>query len=185
GGATLMPSTLALIRTIFTEDRQRRTAIAVWSATFSAGMALGPVLGGWLLEHFWWGSVFLINVPVMAMLLVAGRLLLPETRDPSPGRFDPLSAVLSLATMLPVVYGIKQFAVHGPTVEALAGVAVGVAFGMLFVHRQRKLPDPMLDLELFREKKFSISIVTNLCSVFTMVGRMFLTPQYLQLVVGL
>src|SRR5699024_2753737 len=93
GGATLMPSTLALIRTIFTEDRQRRTAIAVWSATFSAGMALGPVLGGWLLEHFWWGSVFLINVPVMAMLLVVGRLLFPATRDPHPGGIHSLSSV--------------------------------------------------------------------------------------------
>lgn len=185
GGATLMPSTLALIRTIFTDDAQRRTAIAIWSATFSAGMALGPVLGGWLLEHFWWGSVFLINVPVMGLLLVAGRLLLPETRDPNPGRFDPLSAVLSLATMLPVVYGIKQFAVHGPTVNALAGLVIGVVFGVLFVHRQRHLSDPMLDLALFREKKFSISIVTNLCSVFSLVGLLFLTPQYLQLVLGL
>jgi len=180
-----MLSTLALIRTIFTADSQRRTAIAIWSATFSAGMALGPVLGGWLLEHFWWGSVFLINVPVMAVLLVAGRLLLPETRDPAPGRFDPLSALLSLATMLPVVYGIKQFAVHGPTAKALAGVVLGVAFGALFVRRQQKLPDPMLDLALFREKKFSISIVTNLFSVFSLVGLLFLMPQYLQLVLGL
>src|SRR5699024_10933338 len=120
-----------------------------------------------------------------AVLLVAGRLLLPETRDPAPGRFAPLSALLSLATMLPVVYGIKQFAVHGPTAKALAGVVRGVAFGALFVRRQQQLPDPMLDLALFREKKFSISIVTNLFSVFSLVGLLFLMPQYLQLVLGL
>lgn len=185
GGATLMPSTLALLRTIFPDDRQRRTAIAVWSATFSAGMALGPVLGGWLLEHFWWGSVFLINVPVMAVLLVAGRLLLPEARDPAPGRFDLLSAVLSLTTMLPVVYGIKQLAVHGPSADAVIGIVVGVVIGTLFVRRQQHLTDPMLDLQLFKEKRFSVSIATNILSVLALAGLLFLIPQYLQLVLGL
>ncbi|MBK1783219.1 MFS transporter [Prauserella cavernicola] len=185
GGATLMPSTLSLIRSIFTDPTQRRIAIAVWGSGFSGGMALGPVLGGWLLEHFWWGSVFLINVPVMLVLLVAGPFLLPEARDPSPGRFDPLSALLSLAAILPVVYGIKRFAEYG--VEPLAGLSVlaGVLLGVVFVRRQRALTDPMLDLALFRNRAFSASVLTNMLGVFALVGLLFLMPQYLQLVLGL
>ncbi|MEC3975668.1 MFS transporter [Amycolatopsis sp. H20-H5] len=184
GGATLMPSTLSLIRSIFADARQRRFAIAVWSAGFSGGMAVGPVLGGYLLEHFWWGSVFLINVPVMALLLVAGPFLLPEARDPNPGRFDPASAVLSLAAMLPVVYGIKLVAEHGFTFTAVVAILAGLALGALFVRRQRKLDDPMLDLKLFADRTFSVSVVTNLLGVFALVGLLFLIPQYLQLVLG-
>ncbi|WP_020669330.1 MFS transporter [Amycolatopsis nigrescens] len=185
GGATLMPSTLSLIRSIFTDGNRRRIAIAVWSAGFSGGMALGPVIGGWLLEHFWWGSVFLINVPVMVLLLVAGPILLPEARDPRPGRFDLFSAVLSLAAMLPVVYGIKLTAEHGLSLTAVVSVLAGLAVGVLFVRRQRALPEPMLDLDLFRNRAFSVSVATNLLGVFAMVGLLFLVPQYLQLVLGL
>ncbi len=185
GGATLMPSTLSLIRSIFTDPAQRRLAIAVWGSGFSGGMALGPVLGGWLLEHFWWGSVFLINVPVMLVLLTAGPFLLPEAKDPKPGRFDALSAVLSLAAMLPVVYGIKRFAEHGlDPIAALAAVA-GLGVGVVFVRRQRALADPMLDLSLFRHRAFSASVLTNMLGVFSLVGLLFLVPQYLQLVLGL
>jgi DHA2 family multidrug resistance protein-like MFS transporter len=185
GGATLMPSTLSLIRTIFLDDRQRRFAIAVWSAGFSGGMALGPVLGGWLLEHFWWGSVFLINVPVMVVLLVAGPFMLPEARDGHPGKFDVLSAVLSLASVLPVVYGIKLIAEHGVTVLAAVSLLAGLGLGVVFVRRQRALENPMLDLELFRNRAFSVSVATNLLGVFALVGMLFLIPQYLQLVLGL
>lgn len=185
GGATLMPSTLSLIRSIFVDPKQRRTAIAVWSAGFSGGMALGPVLGGWLLEHFWWGSVFLINVPVMVILLVVGPFLLPEARDPKPGRFDPLSALLSLAAMLPVVYGIKLVAEHGFTWKAAVSVVIGLALGVVFVRRQNSLDEPMLDLKLFSNRAFSGSVVTNMLGVFAMVGLLFLVPQYLQLVLGL
>ncbi|SFA76647.1 MFS transporter, DHA2 family, multidrug resistance protein [Amycolatopsis marina] len=185
GGATLMPSTLSLIRAMFVEPPQRRIAIAIWSAGFSGGMALGPVVGGWLLEHFWWGSVFLINVPVMVLLLVLGPLLLPEARDPKPGRFDPLSALLSMATALPVVYGIKTVAEDGLSATALAGIFVGVGSGVLFLRRQRRLADPMIDLTLFANRRFSVSLVTNVLGVFAMVGLLFLVPQYLQLVLGL
>ncbi|WP_245975869.1 MFS transporter [Amycolatopsis palatopharyngis] len=185
GGATLMPSTLSLIRSIFLDAQQRRIAIAVWSAGFSGGMALGPVVGGWLLEHFWWGSVFLINVPVMVLLLILGPLLLPEARDPKPGRFDPFSALLSMATALPVVYGIKSAAEEGLSITALAAIAVGVGAGALFLRRQRRLPDPMIDLTLFANRRFSVSLVTNVLGVFAMVGLLFLVPQYLQLVLGL
>ncbi|OZM71419.1 MFS transporter [Amycolatopsis antarctica] len=185
GGATLMPSTLSLLRNIFLDARERRLAIAVWSAGFSGGMALGPVVGGWLLEHFWWGSVFLINVPVMVLLLVAGPFLLPEARDPAPGRFDPLSAVLSLGTMLPIVYGIKDFAEHGLTAIGVGGVLLGLVLGTLFVRRQRSLTDPMIDLGLFGNRAFTVSVVTNVLGVFALVALFFLVPQYLQLVLGM
>jgi DHA2 family multidrug resistance protein-like MFS transporter len=185
GGATLMPSTLSLIRSIFTDDRRRRTAVAVWSAAFSGGMAVGPVIGGWLLEHFWWGSVFLINVPVMVVLLVAGPLLLPEHRDPNPGRFDLLSALLSLGAMLPAVYGVKIAATSGFTWSAALAIVVGLGLGVLFVRRQRRLERPMLDLALFSNRMFTASVVTNLLGVFALVGLLFLVPQYLQLVLGL
>ncbi|WP_428829428.1 MFS transporter [Prauserella rugosa] len=185
GGATLMPSTLSLIRTMFLEPGQRRLAIAVWGSGFSGGMALGPVVGGVLLEHFWWGSVFLINVPVLAVLLAAGPFLLPEARDPAPGRFDAWSAVLSLAAVLPVVYAVKDVAKHGVGIAAVGAFAGGAAFGVLFVRRQRSLADPMIDLELFRRRAFSVSIGTNMLGVFAMTGLMLLLPQYLQLVVGM
>ncbi|QWF80780.1 MFS transporter [Amycolatopsis sp. CA-230715] len=185
GGATLMPSTLSLIRTVFTDAKERKLAIAVWSAGFSGGMALGPVLGGWLLEHFWWGSVFLINVPVMVLLLAVGPFLLPEARDPNPGRFDVLSAALSFATVLPIVYGIKMAAEHGFGLVESVSVAAGLVFGVVFVRRQRALKDPMLDLELFKNRAFSVSVATNTLAVFAVVGLLFLVPQYLQLVLGL
>ncbi|GAB3500712.1 MFS transporter [Amycolatopsis cihanbeyliensis] len=185
GGATLMPSTLSLIRTVFTDDRQRRIAIAAWAAAFSGGMALGPVLGGWLLEHFWWGSVFLINVPVMVLLLVLGPILLPEARDPNPGRFDPLSAVLSLGAVLPVVYGIKKIAESGPDLLGVGAILLGFAVGVRFVNRQRRLADPMLDLDLFRDRRFSVSVGTNTLGVFALSSVFFLAPQYLQLVLGM
>lgn len=185
GGATLMPSTLSLLRNIFTDARERRLAIAVWSAGFSGGMALGPVVGGWLLEHYWWGSVFLINVPVMVLLLVAGPFLLPEARDPAPGRFDPASALLSFATMLPIVYGIKDFAENGVRPLGVVTLLAGLAAGAIFVRRQRSLTDPMIDLALFRNRGFSVSLATNMLGVVAMVGLFFLVPQYLQLVLGM
>ena len=128
-GAMLMPSTLSLLRSIFVNRDQRRLAIAVWAAAFSAGAALGPIVGGILLEHFAWGSVFLLAVPVLVPLLILVPILVPESRDPHPGRFDALSVALSLLTMVPIVYAIKEFAVHGtetalPLVLAVAGRGV-------------------------------------------------------------
>ncbi|HSK61944.1 MAG TPA: MFS transporter, partial [Actinomycetospora sp.] len=138
GGATLMPSTFSLIKTAFPDPRRRATAVAVWSAAFSGGAAAGPVVAGVLLEHLWWGSVFLVNVPVIAVLLVLGPLVLPESRDPHPGPFDLLSAVLSLAAMLPLVYSLKTLATEGATVGAGLAAVLGVAAGTVFVRRQRR-----------------------------------------------
>ncbi|MEU8207092.1 MFS transporter [Streptosporangium sp. NPDC049046] len=183
--ASLMPPTLALIRNMFHDPGQRRMAIAVWAAGFAGGSVLGPIVGGWLLERFWWGSVFLINVPVMVLLLLLGPIVLPEYRDPRPGRFDLISALLSLAALLPTVYGIKQFAADGFELQALTGVIVGLAFGVVFLRRQRLLPDPMLDLRLFSSRPFSMSLITSTLAIFALVGLFYFIAQYLQMVLGL
>jgi DHA2 family multidrug resistance protein-like MFS transporter len=184
GGATLAPSSLALIRNMFPDQRQRRTAIGVWGGAFAGGAVLGPVVGGVLLEHFWWGSVFLLNVPVMVLLLVAGPRLLPEYRDPAPGRFDVVSAALSLAAVLPVVHGIKSVAVDGWGLASAVAVALGLAMGTVFVRRQLRRHDPMVDLALFRNPAFAGAIVTVLVTMFAVIGVSLFTSQYLQLVLG-
>lgn len=184
-GAMLMPSTLSLLRSIFQNRDQRRMAIAVWASAFSAGSALGPIVGGFLLEHFAWGSVFLIAVPVLIPLLIAAPLLVPESRDPAPGKIDPISIVLSMATMIPVVYAIKAVAVDGITVFAVLWALLGVAMGWMFVRRQLRAKTPMLDMALFRRGSFSGAILVNLLSVVALVGFLYFVPQHLQLILGL
>ncbi|WP_223625204.1 MFS transporter [Microbacterium sp. EST19A] len=184
-GAMLMPSTLSLLRTIFQNRDQRRMAIAVWASAFSAGSALGPIVGGFLLEHFAWGSVFLIAVPVLIPLLICAPLLVPESRDPNPGRIDPVSIVLSMAAMIPVVYAIKSLAVDGPSLIAGGWALLGIAMGVLFVRRQNRSATPMLDMALFRRGSFSGAILVNLLSVVALVGFLYFVSQHLQLVLGL
>src|SRR6266511_1876800 len=184
-GATLAPSTLSLIFTMFKDPAQRARAIAVWISAFSAGSAIGPVLGGVLLEHFWWGSVFLLALPVMALLLVLGPRVLPEYRDPDAGRLDLVSAAMSVVAVLAVIYGLKEIAQDGfgwmPALFILAGLAVGV----VFVRRQRMLTDPMIDVGLFRITAFNAALATNFLAIFVAVGYFLFVAQYLQLVVGL
>ncbi|KJQ53026.1 MFS transporter [Microbacterium sp. SA39] len=184
-GAMLMPSTLSLLRSIFQNRDQRRMAIAVWASAFSAGAALGPIVGGFLLEHFAWGSVFLIAVPVLIPLVVLAPLLVPESRDPNPGRIDPVSIVLSMAAMVPVVYAIKSLAVDGPSLVAAGWAVLGIAMGVLFVRRQNRTVVPMLDMALFRRGSFSGAIMVNLLSVVALVGFLYFVSQHLQLVLGL
>jgi DHA2 family multidrug resistance protein-like MFS transporter len=184
-GAMLMPSTLSLLRSIFTDRDQRRLAIAIWAAGFSAGAALGPIVGGILLEHFSWGSVFLMAVPVLVPLLVLAPLLVPESRDPQPGRIDPVSIALSLGALVPIVWAIKEFAVHGPVGFAVPSLLVGAGFATLFVRRQLRMETPMLDMALFRRGSFSGAILVNLLSVVALVGFLFFVAQHLQLIAGL
>ncbi|MFT7834578.1 MFS transporter [Saccharothrix sp. BKS2] len=184
-GATLMPSTMSLIRTMFQDEQQRRAAIGLWSAGFSAGGAIGLLLGGVLLQSFHWGTVFLINVPIMLVLVVASPLLLPEYRNPAAGRFDLFSSVLLFAGVLPAVWGVKEFAEEGFGWQPLAAVVVGLLFVPLFIARQRGLDDPMVDVRLFGKAAFSAALVTNVLANFALVGFMFFTAQYLQLVLGL
>ena len=185
GGATLMPSTLALLRSVFPDPRERRLAVAIWASAFSGGAALGPIIGGFLLEHAWWGSVFLVNAPVMVLLLVSAPLLLPESRNPRPGPFDALSAVLSIAGVLPLVFALKTAAHDGASAAVLGGLAAGGALLWAFVRRQRRLAEPLLDLRLFRYRAFTVAVTTNLLTVFALLGLLFFLPQYLMLVLGM
>jgi MFS transporter, DHA2 family, multidrug resistance protein len=184
-GATVAPSTLSLIRNMFLDPRQRTVAVSVWVTSFSVGGAIGPLAGGVLLERYWWGSVFLLAVPVMALLLVLGPLLLPEFRDPQAGRPDLVSAGMSLVAVLAVVWGLKQLAQDGPGWPAALSIVAGLAVGLMFVRRQHALADPLLDLRLFRSRAFSAALTTNMLSFFVGFGALLFVAQYLQLVVGL
>jgi DHA2 family multidrug resistance protein-like MFS transporter len=184
-GATLMPSTLALIRTMFVDPAQRSVAIGIWISGFSAGSAIGPLIGGALLQYFWWGSVFLLGVPVMILLLILGPILLPEERDPNAGRLDLASAALSLAAVLLIIFGVKHVAQDGVNAVSLLTIAVGLALGFVFVRRQYTLADPLIDLQLFRIPAFSASMITYTLGVFVSFGAFLFIAQYLQLVVGL
>jgi MFS transporter, DHA2 family, multidrug resistance protein len=181
-GATLAPGTLSLIRSMFHDPHQRTIAIGVWVTSFSAGAVIGPPVGGVLLEFFWWGSVFLLAVPVMALLLVLGPVLLPEFRDPEARRFDLLSAGLSLAAVLAVIYGLKQIAQDGLGLLPTASILAGLALGLVFVQRQRRLADPLIDLRLFREPAFSAALATYLLATFVAFAAFLFVFQYLQLV---
>ncbi|WP_142846068.1 MFS transporter [Telmatospirillum sp. J64-1] len=183
-GATLMPSTLALISNLFTDPRQRALGFGIWATMFALGMAMGPVVGGLLLEHFWWGAAFLIAVPIVGLLLVLAPVLLPEYRAPHSRRLDLLSVTLSLAAMLPVIYGIKQIAKNGFVLDAVSAIALGIVFSLIFVRRQRRLADPLLDMSLFANKAFRVALVVLLFSLVAVGGTMLLVTQYLQLVAG-
>jgi DHA2 family multidrug resistance protein-like MFS transporter len=184
-GATLMPSTLALIRNMFHDEKQRRTAVAVWTGGMMSGIALGPVLSGILLNHFWWGSVFLINVPFMVMLLALAPALVPEFRAPQAGRFDLVSSVLSLGAVLPAIYGIKEIAAYGLDLSRVLWIAAGMAVGAAFLVRQARSPAPMIDLGLFRSRGFTGSVAMNVVAMFAIVGFAIFTTQYLQSVLGM
>ncbi|MFK0167657.1 MFS transporter [Streptomyces sp. NPDC090306] len=184
GGATLMPSTMALVRQMFRDARQRAKAVAVWSGVMTGGVALGSVLSGVLVENFWWGSVFLVNLPAMLMLLVLGPILLPESRDPAPGRFDLLGVPLSLAAVLPVIWGLKEIAAHGAHPGYVASLTVGLLFAALFVRRQRTAAVPMIPPSLFRARGFGAAAGLNLVAAFAMMGSAYFTTQYLQSVLG-
>jgi DHA2 family multidrug resistance protein-like MFS transporter len=198
-GAMLMPSTLSLIRNIFPEPNRRRLAVAIWAAGFSGGAALGPIFGGWLVEHFWWGAVLLVAVPIILPLLVLGPALVPESRDPQPGRVDVPSIILSLLVMVPVVYGIKVLATHGPAPGPLAAIGFGLLMGYVFIRRQQALlqggqakggqahggsTSPLLDVSLFGNRVFSTAITANVLALFSFNGFILFLAQHLQLLEG-
>ncbi|MCW5650432.1 MAG: MFS transporter [Ramlibacter sp.] len=184
-GATLAPSTLSLIRNMFHDPHERRIAIGVWIASFSTGGAIGPLLGGLVLAHFSWQAVFLLAVPVMALLLVLGPLLLPEFRDPEAGRLDLASAALSMAAVLCLIFGMKRMAEHGVTPLGLLAIATGLLLGVIFVARQGRLATPLIDLSLLRQPGFGAALLINILSFFAMFAAFLYEAQYLQLVLGM
>lgn len=183
-GATIMPSTLSIIRNLFHDPVQRTRAIAIWTAGAMAGGAVGPLLGGALLEFFWWGSVFLINVPVIVLIVVLGIWLLPESKNPQAGRIDVVSAGLSVLAIVPVVYAIKQAVGAGLDWSVMAGLLVGLVSGWSFIRRQRQLESPLVDVSLFRIPAFSGAVASNALAIFAFFGVLFFFSQYLQLVRG-
>jgi DHA2 family multidrug resistance protein-like MFS transporter len=184
-GATLAPSTMSLIRNMFHDEHERQFAIGVWIASFSLGGAIGPLVGGVLLQFLPWGSVFLVAVPVMLLLLLVGPTLLPEYRDPHAGRLDLLSVAQSLLAVLLAIYGLKQVAEHGFTWGRAAIAAAGLLAGAAFVRRQGRLAYPLLDLKLFRQPAFCAAIAAYALSCLAMFGVYIFITQYLQLVLGL
>ena len=184
-GATIAPATLSLIFNMFPDPQQRSRAVGLWITAFSAGGAIGPVVGGFLLQHFWWGSVFLMAVPVMLLLLILGPRVLPEYRDPNAGRLDLLSAGMSLVAVLSFVFGLKELAIHGFQTQAVGLLVVGIVLGGLFWRRQKLLDDPLIDITMFRNKVFNVALMTNLFSIFVAFGYFLFVAQYLQLVLGL
>jgi MFS transporter, DHA2 family, multidrug resistance protein len=183
-GATLAPSTLSLIRSMFEDDEQRTVAIGIWVTSFSVGAAIGPLVGGLLLERFHWSSVFLLAVPVMALLLAIGPRLLPEYKDPDAGRLDVASAALSLVAVLAVIYGMKTLARDGLALASVAPVAAGLAVAAVFVDRQRRLRDPMIDLALFSRSSFRLALGANTLAFAVVFGLEVFVAQYFQLVLG-
>jgi len=186
GGATLMPSTLSLIRNMFTDPAERARAIGIWTASVSGGIALGPIIGGLLLEYFWWGSVFLVNVPVIVALLVLAGRIVPEYRSPRVAPLDVLSVLLSFAAILPVVWAIKSAAEELTLTPAVvAGLAAGALAGWCFIVRQRRIELPLVDVRLFADARFSGAILGAGLAMFSLVGVMLYSAQYLQLVQAL
>jgi DHA2 family multidrug resistance protein-like MFS transporter len=184
-GATVAPSTLSLIRNMFLDPRERTLAIGVWISSYSVGGAIGPLLGGVMLHYFWWGSVFLLAVPVMALLLVVGPVLLPEYKDPGARPMDLWSALLSLAAMLSAIFGMKLLAEDGPGTLPVVAIGAGFAIGLVFLRRQRGLEDPLIDLRLFSSPAFSAALATYLIGTLVGFGSFVFIGQYLQLVLGL
>ncbi|WP_331766804.1 MFS transporter [Embleya sp. NBC_00896] len=183
-GATLAPSTLALIINMFDDERQRGQAVAIWATCQFTGGALGPVLAGFLLQHFWWGSVFLVAVPAMALLLLAGPVLLPEFRSDRAGRPDPAGVGLSLVSVLLMVYGVKQLTVEEAPIVPAVALVVGAAVGVLFVRRQLRQETPLLDLRLLRNRPLTAVLVALVFAGIAMAGTGLLVTQYLQSVLG-
>lgn len=185
GGATLLPSALAVLSELFPEPRRRAMAIGIFAATFAAGFAIGPILGGVLLSRFGWGSVFLVNLPVVVIFLAAAPFVLREVRTTRPGKVDLLSIVLSAGGLLLAVYAVKNLAAYGLSWPVAIAAAAGAGVLTWFVLRQRTLEYPLLDVTLFREKVFTVAVITGVLSLFAWSAAAYLTGVYLQSVLGI
>ncbi|MDO0928401.1 MFS transporter [Streptomyces sp. TG1A-8] len=187
GGAMIMPATLSILRQVFPDRRERALAIGIWSAVAAVGAAVGPLLGGFLLEHFWWGSVFLVNIPLMLVSLPVGRILLPESRGGGDGPWDVTGALMAAAGLFGAVLGVKRIGGGEPPAGplTLGPLLAGAALLLLFVRRQRRRPHPLVDLRMFRRPAFSTSVGCIVLAMLALVGLELIAAQYLQLVLGL
>ncbi|MBW5486486.1 MFS transporter [Streptomyces bambusae] len=187
GGAMIMPATLSILRQVFPDRRERALAIGIWTAVAAVGAASGPVLGGFLVQHFWWGSVFLINIPLMALILPIGRWLLPESRGATDGPWDVVGALMAAAGVLGVVLGVKRAGADQNLLEprALVPLVLGAALLVLFVRRQRRRPHPLIDMRLFSRATFTTSVGCIVLAMLALVGLELIAVQYLQLVLEL
>ncbi|GII95634.1 MFS transporter [Sinosporangium siamense] len=184
-GATIMPSTLSIIRNVFTDPRERTTAIGLWSSVSAGGIAAGPLIGGVLLDHFWWGSVFLMNVPIMVIVLVVAIVTLPESRNPRPGPIDLQSVAYSIVGIVGLIYAIKETAHHGiGQADVVVAGLVGLIALVAFTRRQARLAHPLIDVRLFKIRAFSASVAGDMIAIFAMVGALFFLSLYLQFVLG-
>ncbi|MFD7492815.1 MFS transporter [Streptomyces sp. NPDC059832] len=187
GGAMIMPATLSILRQVFPDRRERAVAIGVWTAVAAVGAATGPVIGGFLVEHFWWGSVFLINVPLMALVLPVGRLLLPESRGSHDGPWDVLGALMAAAGVLGVVLGVKRAGTGEGVLSpaTLAPLLIGAVLLIVFVRRQKRRTHPLIDIGMFARPAFSTAVGCIVLAMLALVGLELIAVQYLQLVLGL
>ncbi|GAA4925803.1 MFS transporter [Streptomyces coeruleoprunus] len=187
GGAMIMPATLSLLRAVFPDRRERATAIGIWTAVAAIGAATGPVLGGFLVEHFWWGSVFLINIPLMALILPVGRWLLPESRGSGDGPWDVLGALMAAGGVLGLVLGVKRAGAGADLIgpATLGPLVVGAVLLVLFVRRQRHRAHPLIDMRMFSRPAFTFSVGCIVLAMLALVGLELIAVQYLQLVLGL
>ncbi|MBV1856465.1 MFS transporter [Catellatospora tritici] len=185
--ATQMPSALALVRTLFRDPKQRRSAIATWSIGTAAGLSLGPVISGLLLQNYWWGSIFLINAPVVVILMIVIRLLAPESRRSRDeiGRFDVLSSILSIAGMVSLIWGVKELIINGYELWPAISLGVGIVIAIAFIYRQRHLENPMIDPAMFRYKGFGPALVLSAVAFLCVIGFGLFSMQYLLVVLGL
>ena len=185
GAAFIMPATLSLLISVFEDPRERATAIGLWAATAGVGVALGPVAGGFLLDHFSWGSIFIVNLPLCAAALVVGPRVIAESLDPSAPRVDWLGAALSGVALLALVWAVIEAPSEGWTaLPVLAAFAVAGALSVAFVVQQGRVVEPLLDLELFRNPRFTAASATIMVLFFALFGFLFLCTQYLQFVLG-
>ncbi|MEU7657257.1 MFS transporter [Streptomyces lincolnensis] len=184
GAAIIMPSTLSIIRNVFTDRRERTVALAVWATMSAAGAAVGPVVGGVMIEHFWWGSVFLINVPIMVVALIAALALVPESRHPNPPRWDAVGAVLSVVGLISLVYAIQHGGAEGLEAQTIITGVLGVVLLAALVMRVLRVPDPLFDPGLFRNRAFSVAVTAVVLAMFGMGGLMLLLTQHWQFIGG-
>ncbi|WP_405829511.1 MFS transporter [Streptomyces sp. NBC_00105] len=187
GGAMIMPATLSILRQVFPDRRERALAIGIWTAVAAVGAASGPVLGGFLVQHFWWGSVFLINIPLMALILPLGRWLLPESRGSADGPWDVVGALMAAAGVLGSVLGIKRLGAERHLLDAHAVVPLllGAVLLVLFVRRQKRRTHPLIDMRMFSRAAFSTSVACIVLAMLALVGLELIAVQYLQLVLEL